>query len=485
MPVDTKHPEYLASIARWKRNRDVVSGEDAVKAAGEIYLPKLGGQTQQEYDAYKLRASFFNATSRTLDGLVGLIFRKDPTWKLPTSIHDVEKDIDLSGSSLSDFARVVVDGELITRRGGILAEFPRAEVKDRIAEEAASLDLRPYLTYWPAESIIDWRESRVGNVTKLTFLKLFSTTYEPDPGDKWERVKVERIIVYRLEDSGVTCEIYAKAEKAIPGYQTSWPTMVEPFQIIIAGNPADEIPFVFASGVAIKKAPIDDLVLCNLSHYRSSADYENSAHWAGSPTPIFIGSIQSGNGEQVTEVRLGSSSGINLSEGGDAKMLQATMEEGLGAVLDRKENYMSILGARILSGEKRQVEAAETASIHRAGENSVLADIANSVSRAMTKALGYMAQFAGASGEISFKLNTDYLPTPIDAQTLTAVVNAWQKGAMSAQELFDALVAGEVIRSDKDPNEHDAELEAEAAERERKAQDMLAAAAANRAGGAQ
>ena len=73
----------------------------------------------------------------------------------------------------------------------------------------------------------------------------------------------------------------------------------------------------------------------------------------------------------------------------------------------------------------------------------------------------------------------------MDAQTLTAVVNAWQKGAMSAQELFDALVAGEVIRSDKDPNEHDAELEAEAAERERKAQDMLAAAAANRAGGAQ
>ena len=481
MPVDTKHPEYLAAVARWKRARDVTSGEDAVKAAGEAYLPRIGAQTQIEYDAYKLRASLFNATGRTHDGLVGLVFRKDPESKLPTGLDVLADDIDLSGTRLDEFARKVLSDELLTARGGILAEYPKAEVRERTADEIDAEGLRPYLTYWPAESIIDWRVGRVGAKSKLTFLKLYAVTYEPDLSDRWDRVRVEWIRVYRLDASGVSCEVYSKADKAGNGHPTEWPIIANTFPIVVAGAPAAEIPFVFITQAVPSKAALDDLVLTNLSHYRTSADYENSAHWSGTPTPVFIGSIMGADGGAVTEVRLGSSSGINLSENGDAKMLQAEMEDGLGAVLDRKENYMAILGARILSGEKRQVEAAETAAIHRAGENSVLATAANSVSRALSKALEYAAAFAGISGEISYRLSTDYLPTPMDAQTLTAVVSAWQNGAMSGSELFEALISGEVIRAGKDPAEHAAELEAEAAERERKAQDMLAAAANSRA----
>jgi signal peptidase I len=46
-------------------------------------LPRLDSQTDDEYAAYKLRASFFNATARTADGFVGLIFRREPKMKLP------------------------------------------------------------------------------------------------------------------------------------------------------------------------------------------------------------------------------------------------------------------------------------------------------------------------------------------------------------------------------------------------------------------
>lgn len=488
MPVDTKHPEYLAAVSRWKRARDVISGEDAVKAAGELYLPRLAGQTDPEYKAYKLRASLFNAVGRTHDGLIGLVFRKDPTKTIPAAMKEWAGDIDLAGTTLDDFARKVLDEEIATMRGGILTEYPRAEVRERTAEEVAAEGLRPYLTYWPAESVIDWRVGRVGNVSKLTFLKLYTTSYEQDPVDRWERVRVEWIRVYRLDGAGVTCEVYSKADRAANGHPTEWPLAAEAFPIVVGGAAAVEIPFTFVSGDVIKKAPLDDLVLTNLSHYRTTADYENSAHWAGTPTPIFIGTIMGNDSGPATEVRLGSSTGINLSENGDAKMLQATMEEGLGSVLDRKENYMAILGARILSAEKRQVEAAETAAIHRAGENSVLATIANSVSRAITKALEYAAAFAGISGEISYRLSNDYMPVPMDAQSLTAVVAAWQGGAISSSELFEALLDGEIIRSDKDQAEHEAELEIE---RARKAEQLgslgtglLAAAARARDGGA-
>ncbi len=50
------------------RARDFIAGEDAVKSAGEKYLPRLEAQTDEEYDAYRPRASLFNATARTADG---------------------------------------------------------------------------------------------------------------------------------------------------------------------------------------------------------------------------------------------------------------------------------------------------------------------------------------------------------------------------------------------------------------------------------
>ena len=41
MAVGGTHPDYDASAAEWARARDVLAGEDAVKAAGVKYLPRL------------------------------------------------------------------------------------------------------------------------------------------------------------------------------------------------------------------------------------------------------------------------------------------------------------------------------------------------------------------------------------------------------------------------------------------------------------
>jgi hypothetical protein len=83
VPVNSTHAEFDGSAAAWARARDVLAGEDAVKAAGERYLPRLDSQSEEEYCAYKNRASFFNATSRTAEGYSGLIFRRVPFVKTP------------------------------------------------------------------------------------------------------------------------------------------------------------------------------------------------------------------------------------------------------------------------------------------------------------------------------------------------------------------------------------------------------------------
>jgi hypothetical protein len=78
VPTDSTHLDYDANLNAWLRAREVFAGEDAVKAAKERFLLRLDTQTDEEYAAYKERASFFNATARTVDGFVGLIFRREP-----------------------------------------------------------------------------------------------------------------------------------------------------------------------------------------------------------------------------------------------------------------------------------------------------------------------------------------------------------------------------------------------------------------------
>src|SRR5262245_35226081 len=83
MPVNSTHPDYDANALDWSRARDVLAGEDAVKAGGEKYLPRLDSQTDEEFVAYRKRAAVYNATARSAEGFVGLIFRRPPFIKIP------------------------------------------------------------------------------------------------------------------------------------------------------------------------------------------------------------------------------------------------------------------------------------------------------------------------------------------------------------------------------------------------------------------
>src|SRR5688572_25887656 len=110
MPVNSLHPDYLEALPAWMRARDVIAGEDAIKGAGERYLPRLEAQSDAEYAAYKARAVFFNATARTADGYVGMICRRAPFIKLPEAssalgraLADFSNDADMLGTSLEGY----------------------------------------------------------------------------------------------------------------------------------------------------------------------------------------------------------------------------------------------------------------------------------------------------------------------------------------------------------------------------------------------
>src|SRR5262245_44710194 len=105
MPVTTTHAEYAQYHESWQRCRDVLAGSDAVKAQGERYLPRLLGQgivvfegrQLNEYEVYKQRADFYEATGRTLQGLLGALFRRDPQVTVPEAMRPQLDDVTGTG----------------------------------------------------------------------------------------------------------------------------------------------------------------------------------------------------------------------------------------------------------------------------------------------------------------------------------------------------------------------------------------------------
>lgn len=440
---DQPHPEYLAALPLWRKCRDVAQGQEAVHKRGEAYLPRLEGQGDDDYRAYLGRALFYNATQRTIDGLRGLMFRKPPLVTAPSGLGDLVDDLTGFGEPLQAVAETIAGEVLTVGRMGLLVDFPAAAPDVVTRAEAEAGGRRPFWALYGTEDIVNWRIGRVAGRASLTRVVLSENGDGEEGG--------ARLRVLEIDDDGIYRQrLYVRAAEGPDAGRWSLAGEIEP---VMDGEPLTRIPFVFfgsrSARADVGKPPLLDLVNVNLSHYRTTADLEHGAHYTGLPTPVVSGQ-RLGDDEALA---IGAGEAWVL-ESKDARAYYLEFRgEGLGVLerlLDRKEGQMAALGARMLAPEKRAAETAETAGLRRMGENSALAAMAQSLSLGLTRALAFTRDWAGLGGDVSVEINRDYLPRPMDAQALTALVEAWQKGALGFTDLHRNLVRGEVIAPDRD-----------------------------------
>ena len=451
MAVDSTNPVYDLMLPLWTTMRDVANGERAVKDKDDEYLPKLGGQDEKEYSAYKCRASFFGATGRTIDGLSGMVFRKPPEQKIPASMDEFMQDVTMSGLDFQGFAEAITDEVLTPGRCGILVDFPQVESGEMTKAQADSMNLRPYFSQYKAESILDWRVGRVGNKTVLTQVRLMEEASEPE--DEFTERMVDQIRVLDLDDTDhYRQRIYRKEDESGKKLE-KWTQFGEDIVPLMRGARPDFIPFIFVGPrdctPNVCKPPLIDLADKNLDHYRMDADYKHSLHFIAAGSTRWVKGVRK---EEIDEGRFDSvgPTALLATESPEAEFgISEPSGQGIPTqriAIQDAEQQMAVLGARMLSPEKRQAEAAETAAIHRQGESSVLSSLATAVSIALTKALEIARDWMGLSEEIFVRLNTDYVETGLNAQELVALTGALQGGGISQEAYLEALIDGEILR---------------------------------------
>lgn len=444
MPVNSTHSDYGKFADKWKRIRDTIAGSDEVKAEGTTYLPKPKGHDDEDYGGYKMRAEFYPATTRTVDGLQGAIFRKEPNVTVPNGQDDFIEHLTIQGTDFTTFSKNVTKETLMVGRYGVLVD---------VASEGE--DRTPFAAGYTAENILNWRVSFIERTPTLTLLVLREIVAQPDE-DGFATKEVEQ---YRVCQFGSMIEgdfkgkgnvyvqtLYEKREEnkkeSIVQISKTVPTR--------RGEALKKIPFTFFGPTdltpGIQKPPILDLVDTNLSHYRTSGELEEGAYFTG--LPMYVISGRTMGEDEPASFNVGSRSALRLDEGGSANVLTVN-GDGMGLLLkllEAKEQRMAVLGARILEDQKAGVEAAATLAMRHRGENSLLGSIADTVGRGMKDVLEDLIFWNGVDDpEITVELNKDFTSLQLTGAELVQLVTAFQSGTIGPEVFFKMLKDGERI----------------------------------------
>lgn len=440
-------PEVSAMKEKWELISDCMAGQEAVKKRGTRYLPKPNAEDTStannlRYEAYLLRANFYNVTANTVSGLVGQVFNSDPVSEYPPELEPMWYDADGKGVTLIQLAKKAMVANLSLGRCGLLVDFPtgpkdeegnarpysRQEVMDGIA--------RPTIQYYGATNIINWRYEMRGAVSVLSLVVLTEDYIIKDDGFEIERGLECRVL--RLRNGIYEVEIWRRTDEKQEG----------PYELINtltptdgSGKPFGYIPFYFIGAqnndAQVDKPPMYDMACINIAHYRNSADYEDSVFMVGQPTPYFSGLTQDWVDKVLKgTVQLGSRGAVPLPPNGTMGLVQANENTMVKEAMDQKQQQMVAIGAQLVETKQVQRTLGE-AKMENTVVVSTLTSCARNVSQGIENALIAAAAFANATVDadsIIFQLSTDFAIQKMSPDERRQLLAEWQGGILSFTE---------------------------------------------------
>lgn len=423
------HPQYLYHCEDYVKIRDCFKGERAIKEAGESYLPRLKGQSNEDYENYKRRALFFPITGKTTTTMVGLATTKPPKCTYPDLMKPYFTDTSGKNQFTELYVTVFTEVTLMGRYG-ILIDAPLSGSKDPI--------FAPYI----AENIVRWTtDPASGEPIDIMFREY---TYEDDPNEKFATKLICRYRQCFLNNGVYTVQLYDD-ELSPQG-----PAITPSF----SGSIINFIPYVSfgASGIHMDpdRPPMLDISTINLSHYLSSADLEWGRHITGLPTPVVSGV------ESTAALSIGGTSAWILPDPNSKAYYMEFLGQGLQSLekaMTEKVGLMASVSARLIDNSTRGSEAAETVRLRYMSESASLIHIINSVEQGLTLLYNMLAKLMKAGSAVEVLFSREIIGLGITFKDLNILFDAYFKGGISKETLVFNLRRLEAL----DPHRTDAD----------------------------
>jgi len=484
MPVSDTHKLYAPMISRIEKVRDCVEGSDAIKSrrstntnttnsnrtgihniAGSRYLPPPNPgdesiENQDRYRAYLQRANFVNFTAATKDGFMGMINRRKAEIDLVEGVDYLVANVNGAGMKLKQLINKTISELLIAGGYGLLADFP---ITKEGLTQAQTSHLVATAKQYPRESIINWTESVIDGVTTLTQVVLAEIVCKESPdGFSSEELTFHRVLF--LDTDGVYKQnIYNEDDKLIFFADEN----LEPDPDIVPrksdGSTWNIIPFVFAGSEANVPTPqkpvLYDLSEINISHYRNSADYEESSFMVGQPWPVISGLTETWVKEVLKDgIMIGSRAALLLPSDASAELLQASPNQMPSKGMEIKEEQMIKIGAKIIV-DASGTETVEAVKIRFSGQNSKLAMVVTNAEDAILQVIEWLMEFMGATGDNILEVNRQFFDATVNPQLIIANIQLLDRGIVAKSDVRSGLRKSNVIAPDRTDDDIDEELE--------------------------
>lgn len=420
--------EYLFWFPYWQTIRDCVMGEIMVKARGTRYLPRLESQSDDEYKAYLGRATFYNATARTLNGLVGAVHSRQPV------IDGVPDGMDLGlvtndGQSFDMFMKKATKEVIAAGRYGVMIDAPPQGGE-------------PYFAGYDAEDVVDWSTARDGSREKLHYVVLREHVRTRLPFAKADKEHDECYRVLYVGDDGFYRQ---RAYAPGAGLEGEFAETVP----LLQGRPMREIPFLMVGpydfGFDIEKPPLLDIALLNLSHYRSYAELEQGRFYTG--MPIWTVTLKDG-GDDDAEFKIGPNTVWQLGQGDEAKIMEFSGSglKFLENAIATKEQQIAALGGKMATAVAGvAAESADSVLARERGEANFLGSVVETMSEAASRLLSSLSVWRGTPSEVKVAYASEATEIMLDARQIRAMSQLYDTGLMPMETIFTVFRRNNII----------------------------------------
>ena len=462
---DSDSPAYECAFhrdqkARWWMVESLLGGTEAMRMAGERYLPRYEKETHQSWLHRLQRATLLNYFRKTVMGYVGKPFGsplKIPD-DFPQHLRDFAQDCDGAGSPLDLFALSAFTGGVSKGICHVLVDFPTGEQDDTALEDATR---KPYAVVIAPEALIGARSETIGGKEVLTQVRIMQIEVVPD-GEFGEILKPSIRVIYRDR-----WEIWTK----MPKRKDKW-------EIARSGpNTLGEIPLVTfyadKEGFMRSRPPLLDLAHVNVAHFQSASDQRNILSVTRFPILVATGinpkSSTDANPRGASNLEIGPNSLWTLrNEKANLKFVEHSgnaISAGRQDLEDLKAE-MAILGLQLLMPANSGNPTATAKALDGMEAISELQSIVmnfeiflNQILRLVDKWSDVSDEEAQKTGKV--KCDEDYIISLNIVNNMTTLLAMRSSGDLSRRALLDAAkrrgYLPETFDIDDDATEREAE----------------------------
>lgn len=484
---DTPSSDYEAMAPYWRMVGAMIDGADAMRAAGELYLPRFGGESADDYEFRRKHAKFTNIFRDIVENLAAKPFSRElkiAEGSASTAIQTLVEDIDGLSNHLHVFAGNVFFAGIANAIDWILVDKTKVPEGARSRRDEAQIGARPYWVRIPAIRMLAVYSAIVGGREEIIHARVLEpAVIRNGYGEKTvKRVRVFNRVAVMDGDrvASLAPATYELFEEVSDKYGKKEWVIVESGEIAIGAIPL--VPFITGrrkDGAWRFYPPMQDAAFLQVEHYQQ----ETALKYAATNTAF---PMLAGNG--VPPPRKADGTIENAPVGpkrvlyappnpdggshGEWKFIEPTAAslKFLAEQIDVTEKQLRELGRQPLTAQSGNLTVITTAFASQKGSSAVQA-WALSLKDTIENALALTCQWIGDSSHTEVIVHTDFAIDVESEKATDALLTMRENSDISRK----ALVA-EAKRRDWLSAEYDAEQDAEliAAEMVAKAAEMQA-----------